>query len=108
MKDNDPAIADLYARLFDALNEDDGSTDQRQRRAEFAFHMSDTVTDIEELHRLASDPTRVDVDATASKFYGLMFHLLPHLRAAFRALDEQDCPDVFAGVQCSAPVGATA
>ena len=108
MKDNDPAVANMYARLFDALNEDDGNPDLRQRRAEFAFHMSDCATDIAELHDLASDPVLVEADAKASQFYGLMFHLLPHLRAAFRALDEQECPDVFAGVQCSASVGATA
>ena len=104
------AVRELYAKMFDALNEEDGTSELRQRRATFAFHMSDCATDIEELHRLASDPTGVDADANASRFYGLMFHLLPHLRAAFRALEGHECPDPFleAEQQPLTPVGATA
>jgi hypothetical protein len=95
MKDNDPAVADLYARVFDALNEDDGTPEFHIRRADFAFHMTDWLRDLADLSRFASNPAAVNPDEEGGKIYALLSHIVPHLKAAFRALEGHECPDPF-------------
>ena len=104
------AVRELYATMFDAWNDDDGSEDFRRRRYDFAFHMTDWLGDLAKLHQIATDPAKIDTGAEAVPLYGLLTHIVPHLRAAFRAWEGHECPDPFleAEQQPLTPVGATA
>ena len=107
MKDNDFAVAEMYRRVFDSLNEDDGTPEFHTRRADFAFHMTDWLSDLTELSRIASNPAAVNPDEEGGKIYALLFHVVPHLRAAFRSLEGRECPDPFLETESQAATGAS-
>ena len=86
----------LMARVFDALNDPgpDAAADAR-RRFDFAFHMCDWLTDLDALHKALANPSAVDAEKFSHTLYGTLVHIIPHMRAAFRALDEREAPDPF-------------
>lgn len=86
----------LMARVFDELcDADPNSAEYARRRFDFAFHMCDWLGDLDALHAALSNPAAVDAEKFASDIYGILFHIIPHLRAAFRALEGREANDPF-------------
>jgi hypothetical protein len=86
----------LMGRVFDALNDTDPTSEAHAlRRADFAFHMCDWLADLDTLHTAMTNPAAVDAEEFASETYGILFHVIPHLRAAFRALEGREATDPF-------------
>lgn len=96
MNDRLKQAEQLMAKVFDVLSDDSsGSESLAQRRFDFAFHMCDWLNDLDGLHEALANPAAVDPEKFASNLYGTLFHIIPHLRAAFRALDGREAPDPF-------------
>jgi hypothetical protein len=93
------ALDRLLSQVFDEMNEDlrDAlSADQYdQRRHEFVFHMTDWTLDLKELNALFDRPDGRDVNATCTSLIGILYHVIPHLRAAARVLLKEEVPDPF-------------
>jgi hypothetical protein len=86
----------LMSRVFDELCDDDPtSPEYARRRHDFAFHMCDWLGDLDSLHSALSNPAAVDPEKFASDTYGILFHIIPHLRAAFRSLEGREATDPF-------------
>lgn len=86
----------LMARVFDELNDSDpDSAEFARQRHDFAFHMCDWLGDLDLLHAALSNPTAVDPEKFAGEVYGILAHAIPHLRAAFRALEGREANDPF-------------
>jgi hypothetical protein len=86
----------LMARVFDSLNDSDPNSEAHVlRRADFAFHMCDWLGDLDALHAALSKPESADPEQLAGEMYGILVHVIPHLRAAFRALEGHEAADPF-------------
>ncbi len=87
---------ELMGRVFDELNgPNPNSAEYARRRHDFAFHMCDWLGDLDSLHAALSTPAAVNPEAFASDVYGILFHIIPHLRASFRALEGREVIDPF-------------
>jgi hypothetical protein len=84
----------LLARIFDALRDSEDDARHRELRAEFVFHMTDWITDLERISDLFKNPESWK-EADAETFVtGFLYHVSPHIkRAAYLLLD--DIPDPF-------------
>ena len=98
MTDRERDARDLMMRVFDSMNgppEESEAAEYDRRRREFGFHMTDWLSDLEGLHGILSAPRSQSPEVCASEVYGMLFHIVPHLRAAFRAMDGREAPDCF-------------
>ena len=87
---------ELMGRVFDELNgPDPNSAEYARRRHDFAFHMCDWLGDLDELHQTLANPTAADAEKFAGNLYGILSHIIPHLRASFRALEGREAADPF-------------
>jgi hypothetical protein len=68
-----------------------------KRKAEFVFHMTDWISDLETLAALHKDPKMLYEKAACQLIFEFIVHVTPHLNAAgLLLLDEITDP-----VQCS-------
>jgi hypothetical protein len=90
----------VLARIFDGLNsglkKELGKGEYDRRRGDFVFHMTDWLTDLGALNELYEHPDRFTTSAASQQLYGILVHVIPHLREAGRLLDGKEIPDPFA------------
>ena len=92
-----PELLRLLERVFDE-NADGDETDTAelsQRRFDFVFHMTDWLADLRRLNEIVSSPGPEDAAALSSELFGILIHVIPHLRAAFRAWQGFEATDPF-------------
>jgi hypothetical protein len=97
-----PKLRLLLERIFDNCREGlraDLSPEEYQRqRHDFAFHMTDWLTDLKELNELYAHPEKADLEQATISIIGTLYHVIPHLNAAGRLLLDT-IPDAFAPPQ---------
>jgi hypothetical protein len=64
-------------------------------RREFVFHMTDWVDDLDTLAEMFKYPGDHNADGTCIQLIGILYHVIPHLRAAARLLLREEVPDPF-------------
>jgi len=98
MNERERQARELMERAFGAFAgkpETGEEKEYAERQWEFGFHMTDGFEDLERLHAILTEPQGRDPDACASQLYGILAHIIPHLKAAFRALDGSEVSDPF-------------
>jgi hypothetical protein len=80
----------LMTRIFEDhredVREDLGQAEFERQRFDFAFHMSDWASDLEQMADLLRDPDRIDFEEASTFVIGFLYHVVPHLNAAGRLL----------------------
>jgi hypothetical protein len=93
-------FADLLGRVFDEsrdyLSTSLTAEEYKQLRQDFIFHMTDWASDLERLHSLSRTPEQWSADDATSFVIGMLYHVIPHLKAAGRILLD-DVGDPFSG-----------
>lgn len=87
----------LLGEVFDETWEGDrakrGREQYEERRRDFVFHMTDWLSDFEELSRLYRHPDKADPEKVCIFMIGCVSHMTGHLNAACRLLlDEASDP----------------
>jgi hypothetical protein len=92
-----PELVRLLERVFDDNDEnaDCEPAELARRRFDFVFHMTDGLRDLGRLNEIASAPENENPAKLCSELYGLLSHVIPHLRAAFRAWQGEEARDPF-------------
>jgi hypothetical protein len=86
-------LEQLLSHTFDAFRDVDDAADHAKRKADFIFHMTDWMSDLETLAALYKDPNMMDRKAARQFIFGFLVHVIPHLNAAGRLmLDEISDP----------------
>ena len=88
-------LEELLGHTFDAFRDAEDEADHAKKKAEFIFHMSDWISDLETLAALYRDPNMMDRKAARQFIFGYLVHLIPHLDAAGRLM-LNEIPDPFA------------
>jgi hypothetical protein len=96
MKRASAQLIALLHKVYDSWNEPSDSADYVLRRDEFVFHMTDWLSDLEEIDRLYQNPESADAEQASQFIFGFLVHVTPHLRAAARALLGEEVTDPFA------------
>jgi hypothetical protein len=80
-----------------------GPEEYQRQRHDFAFHMTDWLTDLKELNELYAHPEKAELDKATISIIGILYHVIPHLNAAGRLLLDT-IPDAFAPPQAKPKV----
>jgi hypothetical protein len=101
-------LRQLMERIFDScrtgLRKELTPAQYDQRRFDFAFHMTDWLSDLDELNELYEHPENADVDDACVSVISILVHIIPHLDAAGRLLlDEISDPFVDRAAEVAAP-----
>ena len=94
------ALEDLLGRAFDehqgdlraALSE----AEYAKLRHAFVFHLTDWAEDLEAFHAMGQSPESWTSDRAMHFLIGMLYHVVPHLKAAGRTL-LGEVPDHFEG-----------
>jgi hypothetical protein len=94
-------INELLEDTFDAFQDVEDALAHSQKKADFVFHMTDWVDDLEKIAELFKDPSKLDRKASRQFIFGFLAHVIPHLNAAGRLLigevsdpfGKKDCGD---------------
>jgi hypothetical protein len=93
-------LKSMLARAFDGLNsglkKELGKAEYDRRRNDFVFHMTDWLTDLGALNELYEHPDQFTSSAASQRLYGILSHVIPHLRQAGRLVEGKEIPDPFA------------
>jgi hypothetical protein len=85
-----PELISLLSRAFDEHQgdlRDRLSPEEYERlRFAFAFHLSDWEDDLKKLSSLVESPESWTPEQTSSFLIGMLYHVIPHLKAAGRIL----------------------
>lgn len=105
-----PQLRELLEKVFDecreGLHAELSAAEYQRQRHDFAFHMTDWLTDLKELNDLYAHPEKADLDEATISIIGILYHVIPHLSAAGRLLLDT-IPDAFAPPRAS-PAAAVA
>jgi hypothetical protein len=97
-------LEELLGHTFDAFRDVEDEADHSKNKAEFIFHMTDWISDLETLAALYQDPNMMDRKAARQIIFGFLVHVTPHLNAAGRLLrDEILDPFAPAGAEQAEP-----
>jgi hypothetical protein len=88
-------LKDRLGEVFDFWRGSHKLHHRKEYRQDFVFHMTDWLNNLEELNALYKHPERYSKRKAAGLVYGFLIHVIPHLTAAGRIL-EDDIPDAFA------------
>lgn len=94
----DPSLERLLKRTFAAASSWSSlrkSNPKRYKQLEFdfVFHMTDWMSDIEQLAELYKHPEKADPEEFCTFIIGFLYHVIPHLDAAGQLLlDEVKSP----------------
>jgi hypothetical protein len=95
----DKKIEGFMAKVFDAVFEEEREggdpAEYERRRQDFAFHMTDWASEIEQMMALQKNLDEADPEEAATFIIGFLYHVVPHLNAAGRLLLDE-IPDPFA------------
>jgi len=81
----------LRNRLIDALNAYSMHAESAADKHDFYFHMTDWISDLEDLAALYKDPTTFDRKQSRQVIFGFLVHAVGHLNAASRLLLGEVC-----------------
>ncbi|MFO0967305.1 MAG: hypothetical protein U0793_17235 [Gemmataceae bacterium] len=91
-------IDTLLGRVFDNARREDkkewGREEYARRRQDFIFHMTDWLGDLKQLNNIFRRPQDCDPKETTITVMGVLYHVIPHLKAAGRLLLDE-IPDAF-------------
>jgi hypothetical protein len=79
-------LEQLLGHTFDAFRDVEDASDHAKRKADFIFHMTDWMSDLETLAALYKDPNMMDRKAARQFIFGFLVHVIPHLNAAGRLM----------------------
>jgi hypothetical protein len=95
----DPKLTQLLEDAFDWLNRDEkkqlGAEEYARRRFDFAFHMTDWLSDLQKLSQIYKNPSGTTPKEAGHEMIGFLVHVIPHLRAAGRAYLGEEVSDPF-------------
>jgi hypothetical protein len=84
----------LLTTVYNQLQRLDDSAANAVARQDFVFHMTDWLDDLDRLKMILDHPDQVDRRKAASEIAGILYHIIPHLKAAGRLLLD-NIPDAF-------------
>lgn len=91
---------ELLGRVFDEHREDlrEALTREEyaQLRADFIFHMTDWIDDVDQLQKMRSQAETLSTDDAMTFLIGFLYHATAHIKAAGRLLVDH-VPDPFEG-----------
>lgn len=100
---HDDKFEAFMAEVYDAMcSGEDDPAEHAKRRWEFAFHMTDWASDLEQMAALREGIDRADPEKMASFVYGFLAHVVPHLNSAARLM-LGEVPDPFAELEGRMP-----
>ena len=76
----------LLARAFEIGEDGKEDADFRKKQADFVFHMTDWLSDLETLCNLVRNPEAWDAEQTCDFLIGFLIHVIPHLTTAGKLL----------------------
>jgi len=83
-------LEELMGRIFDGarqgVRENVPPGEYERRRRDFVFHMTDWVSDNEQIRMLFSNPDSQGESTASALVIGFLYHVIPHLNAAGRLL----------------------
>jgi hypothetical protein len=101
----DPKLLRLLEAAYDSFQEEQRdeltAEEYERRRFDFAFHMTDWLSDLKGYSKLVEDPGSQKTDDATHFLIGFLYHVVPHLNAAGRLLLDR-IPDPFAEPQLAA------
>src|SRR5262245_45987466 len=83
-------LGSIFDSMRQALCNELSSEEYEQRRSDFIFHMTDWKSDLDQLAQWMKRPDSCDNEAASNLVVGFLYHLIPHLRAAWRVLLDQN------------------
>jgi hypothetical protein len=94
---NADKIKDFLGRVFEECWDRSSFPPEEyaQRQRDFVFHMTDWLGDLQELTNLYKHAEDVEIDKASTKLLSILYHMIPHLKAAGRLLAPA-VPDAFA------------
>lgn len=88
-------LAEVFDGMHSGLRKEVGRKEYERRRYDFDFHMTDWETDLRELVEIFDHPDKWTEESASPLIIGLLYHVIPHLKAAGRLLLDE-IPDAFA------------
>lgn len=82
-------LEQLLSDTFDAFRDVEDPGDHAKRKADFIFHMTDWMADLERLAALYKDPNMMDRKSARQAIFGFLVHVIPHLNSAGRLMLEE-------------------
>jgi len=79
-------LEELLGHTFDNYRTVEDAAEHSHGKADFIFHMTDWISDLEALAALYQEPNNLDREAAHQVIFGFLIHALPHLNAAGRLL----------------------
>jgi hypothetical protein len=95
-------VDQALGRVFDSFREAKDRKAHSKKKADFVFHMTDWMSDLEELYRLYHHPNEIEKKASRQIVFGFVLHATGHLNAAARLLLDAP-PDPFGAFQAPPP-----
>jgi hypothetical protein len=95
-------VDQVLARAFDSFREAKNKKEHAKKKADFVFHMTDWMSDLEKLYRLYHHPNEIEKKASNQIVFGFVLHATGHLNAAARLLLDAP-PDPFGAFQAPPP-----
>lgn len=101
-----PELKKLLGKIYDSMRGELRKTlvpaTYKERRLDFIFHMTDWLSDLDQINDLYRHPEKAKVDDACVTIIGILIHIIPHLNTAGRllldeisdpfALDHADTP----------------
>jgi len=104
----DPKLLRLLEKVYDSFQEEQRdelpAEEYDRRRFDFAFHMTDWLSDLKGYSKLVEEPGSFKTDDATHFLIGFLYHVVPHLNAAGRLLLDR-IPDPFVEPQLAAAAG---
>lgn len=85
--DNRAELEKKLRVVFEGMHER-SEPDFDSRQHDFVFHMLDWVEDLNRLHALVSDPSKIAADEAERVVQEFLYHAAGHIAAAARLYDE--------------------
>jgi hypothetical protein len=79
-------LEQLLGHTFDAFQDVEDPAIHSQQKADFIFHMTDWIADLETLAELYKNPNLFEQKEARRFIFGFLVHVIPHLNAAGRLL----------------------
>jgi hypothetical protein len=83
---NDTPLEKLLSDTFENYRDVENPEVFAQDKAEFVFHMTDWIEDLEKLAALYKNPKLLSSESAHDAIFGFLVHAVPHLNAAGRLM----------------------
>jgi len=79
-------VEQLLARAFERCKTGRRTKKFRREQADFVFHMTDWLCDLEELYDMLHKPESWDPEKASEFLIGFFYHVVPHIETAGKLL----------------------